>query len=229
MVQLDVSLLAGLLAEQLLRSLRPAISREALLLQLGRGGGRGGDQIQPLHDQARADALPRARLPRPHLGALSTERRGASSRTASARCCPSASGPVRRSRRAREGAARIATSRPSSFEPIQGKGVNIPADDYLPEAARALPQVRHAARCGRGPDRPRPHRKVLRRRALGRRAGHDLHGEGALRRLRARRRGRVRKHVIDAVFRPHGSRGGARVDLLEEQPRDGRRPRDAAR
>jgi hypothetical protein len=53
----------------------------------------------------------------------------------------------------------------------------------------AVPRARHAVRGRRDPDRDRPDRPVLGDRALGRRARHAAHGEGALGRLRAGRRG----------------------------------------
>ena len=56
---------------------------------------------------------------------------------------------------------------------------------------RALQEIRRAAGLRRGATGPGPHRKVPRHRALGRRARHGVHGEGALGRIRAGGRGGV--------------------------------------
>ena len=86
-------------------------------------------------------------------------------------------------------------------EPIQGKGVNLPDDDYLREARGALPAPRHAVHRRRDPDRARPHRPFPRRRTLGRRAGHGADRQGALGRPRAGRRGaRRKKRIFDKIF-----------------------------
>ena len=113
-------------------------------------------------------------------------------------------------------------------EPIQGKGVNIPADDYLPEAARLCRKygtllVADEMQTGLGrtgkffavehwgvePD------MICMAKAL---SGGFVPG----------RRGRDAQARHGRRLQPHGSRGRARLDLLEEQPGDGSRPRDAA-
>ena len=70
------------------------------------------------------------------------------------------------------------------IEPVQGKGVHLPPDGYLADGAAAVPPGGGAVRVRRGPDRPRAHRAVPGARALGSRPRHDLPGQGAVRRAR---------------------------------------------
>ena len=63
-----------------------------------------------------------------------------------------------------------------------------PARRLPPERARGVRPPRHPADPRRGDGRLRPHRQVVRLRALGRRAGHPLRREGDQLRLRAARR-----------------------------------------
>ena len=98
-------------------------------------------------------------------------------------------------------------------EPIQGKGVNLPTDEFLPGAA-AVQEIRHHLHCRRNPDRHRPHRKIPRGRALECRARHGAAGESAV-------AGHVpvgalltRKHLRQDL-QPDGPRGRARLDLCE--------------
>ena len=57
----------------------------------------------------------------------------------------------------------LASRRIAAFvvEPIQGKGVNLPDDGLPARRAGALPPLRDAVRRRRDPDRPRPHRQFL--------------------------------------------------------------------
>ena len=74
---------------------------------------------------------------------------------------------VRRRSTRSSGSSRAATWPRSIVEPVQGKGVHLPPDGYLPAAQRLCRERGHAVRLRRGPDRPRAHRAVPRARALG--------------------------------------------------------------
>ena len=85
-------------------------------------------------------------------------------------------------------------------EPVQGKGVNLPAPGYLEGAPGALPPVRDVLRARRGADRLRTHREDVRPRALGPRARHRHRLEIALGRLRAGGGVPDEPEVYDNVF-----------------------------
>ncbi len=154
-----------------------------------------------LRHRSRQDRLLRSRLPRPDHGRALAERRRSSSATASGRCCGDcASDSVQRPGRA---GARARGNDVAAFivEPIQGKGVNLPADGYLARGRAPLPRARHLARRRRDPDRHsaapggfwpastwalEPDMRAAR--------------EGALGRLRAGRRGRDARRGVRSVF-----------------------------
>ena len=99
--------------------------------------------------------LLRPRLPRPDLRRAVAERRRdlpRRLRAAAARLHRASRSTIspRWSRRCRR-----ATIAAFIVEPIQGKGVNMPADDYLQGAAELCRKLRHAVRRRRDPDRPR--------------------------------------------------------------------------
>ncbi len=100
-------------------------------------------------------------------------------------------------------------------EPIQGKGVNLPRRGLPAGGAAPVPRGGRAVRVRRGPDRDRAHRALPRARALGAAAGPGLRRQGAVRRVRADRRGarvaRARStRVFDGMERAvrHGSTFG---------------------
>ena len=107
-------------------------------------------------------------------------------------------------------------------EPIQGKGVIMPDDDYLQSAQATLPQIRHAVHRRRDADRPRPHRAVPRRRALGRRGRHRAAGKAAVGRPCPRWRGADAQMDFRQGVRPHGPRRGSRLDLRQKRSGHGR-------
>ena len=77
---------------------------------------------------------------------------------------------VRRPRARSRRACAARTSRVFLVEPVQGKGVNLPAARLPRGRAGALPPLRDALLRRRGADRLRPHRPPVRVRALGPRA-----------------------------------------------------------
>ena len=93
---------------------------------------------------------------------------------------------------------------------------------------RAVPPPRRAARDRRGADRARPHRHVLRVRAVGRRARPRHRRQGALGRLRAGRRGDREERRSSNGLRQDGPRRRAQLDVRPERAGDDRGARDAA-
>ncbi len=90
LVQMDVSVLAGILAERLLR--QRALPRQGVLRQLRRRGGRGGDQVRALrHRAAAASSTASTRFHGLTLRRAVAQRRRRCSATASSRCCRTAS------------------------------------------------------------------------------------------------------------------------------------------
>ncbi len=112
-------------------------------------------------------------------------------------------------------------------EPIQGKGVNMPTDEFLPGAAALCKQIRHAVRRRRNPDRDGPHRALPRGRALECRTRHGAARQGAVGRSRSGRRAADAQGDLRQDLQPDGPRGRARLDLREERSGDGRRHRHA--
>ena len=201
----------------------PAVPGQGLLLQLRHRGGRGGDQVRPRRHPADEDRLLRPRLPRPDHGRAVAERRRALPRRLRA-----AAGRLRarcRSTTCSRWSARCSAGDVAAFivEPIQGKGVNLPADGYLPEAQRLCRKHGTLFVADEIQTGARPHRPLPRLRALGRRARHGAAGEGAVRRLRTGRRRRHAPGDLRQDVRPDGPGGRARLDLRQERPGDGRR------
>ncbi len=65
------------------------------------------------------------------------------------------------------------------LEPVLGEGGYIPAPKaFLQGIVGTLPRARHPLHRRRGAERLRPHRHDVRGRAVRRRAGRDLHGQG---------------------------------------------------
>ena len=121
------------------------------------------------------------------------------------------------------------------LESVTGtNGVLVPPDGYMQGVPGALRQIRHPDDRRRGHERVRPDRKVVRHRALGRRAGSDHHGERADERLCSAWGGRHaagnRRHVqgqtvprrADLQQPSSGMRGGARHSRGDGAGRPGR-------
>ena len=82
-----------------------------------------------------------------------------------------------------------------------GQGGQHPRRRLPRRRAGAVQKIRHAVRRRRDPDRPRPHRQVPGAGALGRRARHGADRQGAVGRPRAGRRvASTTKRVFDKVF-----------------------------
>ena len=110
-------------------------------------------------------------------------------------------------------------------EPIQGKGVNLPTDEFLPGAAalcRKYGTLFIADEIQTGIGRTG---KFLGGRALECRTRHGAAGEGAVRRTRAGRRAADPQEHLRQDLQPDGSRGRARLDLCEKRSGDGGRYR----
>ena len=142
MLAMGTTLLPGLLAEELIGiAARP--DRALPLHELRHRGGRGRAEARPRRDRTRARRLVRARLPRPDARRALRERLPRVHRplpAAPARLQPR---PVRRSRRAREGAAaRGRRGLPRRADPGEGRA---PPAGRLPRGrAGALPPLRDA-------------------------------------------------------------------------------------
>jgi hypothetical protein len=87
------------------------------------------------------------------------------------------------------------------LEPIQGEGgVNVPSDEYLPAVRRLCDEFGALLIFDEVQTGHRAHRQDVRLRALERRSGHHVSGEGARRRRDADRRDRRdRGRVFEAV------------------------------
>ncbi len=129
LVQLDAALLPGLLAEALggEDARRPPA---VFLLQLGRGGDRGGDQVREIRDQAAPNHPRGSRVSRPqHRGAVPQWWQGVPRGIRRAACraatrCPFGDiGALERELQRDDVAALV-------LEIIQGKGVNLASDEY---------------------------------------------------------------------------------------------------
>ena len=132
LVQMDVPTLAGILAERLLAYV--PLSRQGILHQLGRRGGRSRNQVRARRDRPAGIVYCDHAFHGLTYGALSLNgdanfRDGFEPLLPAA--CASRSTICRRSNR------RLSTRDIAAFivEPIQGKGVNLPADGYLKDAA----------------------------------------------------------------------------------------------
>ncbi len=92
----------------------------------------------------------------------------------------------------------------------------------------ALSPARDPVRRRRGADGARPHRDVPGHAGRERRSRSGARRQGALGRLRAGRRRRRQEVDLRQDVRPDGPRRRARLDVRQEQPGHGRRPRHAA-
>ena len=109
-------------------------------------------------------------------------------------------------------------------EPIQGKGVNLPPEGYLRGAQALCRDAGTLFVCDEVQTGHRPHGRLPRARALGARTRPDLRGEGALGRVRADRRGPRLAVRLRPRIRRHGAGRPPRVDLRGQRP-GGRRRR----
>ena len=165
LVQMDVSTLAGILAERLLAHV-PHLDKVFF-------ANSGAESVEA------AIKFARGATGRPGIvycghafhgltyGALSLNGDENLPRAASSRCCRIASSfrstiSPRWSRRCRR--AQVAAF---IVEPIQGKGVILPTDELSAGRAAALPPLRHAVHRRRDPDRHRAHRQIPRRASTG--------------------------------------------------------------
>ena len=142
--QLGVTLLSGVLAEQLLARAPASVARDGPGEQRHRGG-RGGDQDRPRRDRPPARAVRRARLSRADAGFAVAQRE----RRVPRRLRPAAAG-------LRSGCVgdldalerELARGDVAAFvvEPVQGKGVNLPPDGLPDRRPGAVPRGGDAVR-----------------------------------------------------------------------------------
>ena len=106
-------------------------------------------------------------------------------------------------------------------EPVMGAGgVIVPPAELFPSAARDLRPPRRAADRRRGDHRLRPHRPLVRARALGRGAGHRVVRQGRDVRLRAA----GRRHRVEARAQGDGGRADRTRSSCTRRPIPGTRP-----
>ena len=136
----------------------PLRRRAGLLLQLGRGGGRGGAQVRAQGDRQARDRRARGLVPRPHARRARRDRPAGEARgVRAARAGRHVRARERRRRRSRRRSGRRRGC--ILLEPIQGEGGVHPLDAGVRRRrARARRRARRAARLRRGADRRRPHR-----------------------------------------------------------------------
>ena len=224
--QLGVTLLSGVLAEQLLARAPDSVAAMVPANTRHRGGG-GGDQDRPRRHRPPARAVCRARLPRADARLPVAQRRGGVPRRVRAAAARLRPRGLRRPRRAGaragprgRGGVRGRAGPGQGREPSAG-GVSAGRPEAVPRSGRTV-------RVRRGADGHRPHRPLPGARALGPSAGHDLPRQGAVRRARADRRGARLAGGVRQRVRRHGARRPPRLDLRRQRPRGGRRAGDAA-
>ena len=225
LVQMDVSPLAGILAERLLRHV-PFLDKVFF-------ANSGAESVEAAIKFARAATgrptivVLRARVSRLVLRRALADRRQDIPRRISARCCriasrsPSTIWPrlKRRSPRGRSAAFIV--------EPIQGKGVNLPDDGYLRgalELCRKHGTIFVADEIQTGLGRTG---RFLAVEHWGIEPDMVLLAKSLVRRPCSGRRRADQEMDFRQGVRPHGPGGRARIDILKERPRDGGRDRDA--
>ena len=172
---------------------RPAV---LLLLQLRHRGQRGRAEARQAatrrrkkanHTQ-RASSAPSSGFHGKSFGQPERERQGASGASPSTRCVPNVRFVPYGDADALDKELKVCDTIGFDIaafiaEPVQGEaGRHRPAGRLLPQGARDLRQVGHPVHRRRGADGHGPHRHALGHRALGRRARHHDHGQGARRR-----------------------------------------------
>ena len=133
LVQLDVSTLAGVLAERLLEHV-PYLDK-VFFANSGAETRRGRDQVRARRDRPPRHRPLRPLLPRPVLRRAVADRRSELPRRLRAAAAGLHHDPVQRSRQRWSRRCRSRQVAAFIVEPIQGKGVNMPTDEFLPGAA----------------------------------------------------------------------------------------------
>ena len=185
-VQIHYSVLAGMLAESLADRLPARLDATFF-------ASAGAEAVDSAMKFARAaTGRPRllscdCELPRRHARVRCRSSATSSSRRGSGRCCPVATGFRSATSTRLEAELRKRDVAAFIVEPIQGGSVHAPARWLPARRPGAVPPLRHPVRARRDPDRARPHREVVRARALGPRARLRAGRQGAQRRLHAGR------------------------------------------
>ncbi len=205
-----------------------ALSGQGILCQFRHRDGGSGDQVRPRGNRPLENTVLRARLSRADLRRAVAEWRRDLQEGFRAAARRLRGRSIQRSERARERAAPArCRGLHRGADPGQGRS---PAVSRLSEiGGRPLPPLWQPVHRRRNSVRPWPHRQVLRRRSLGRRAGHDPGGQGAVGRPCAGRRAADTQGHLRSAVQPDGPRRGAWFDLRQERSRDGGRHRDACR
>ena len=229
LVRMDCSLLSGLAAEMLTeaRRRRP-VAR--VLLQQRHGDDRRRDQVRPLLHRPAGHRLLRPRVPRPdHRRSLALNgadffRERFGDLMPGTRKVPFNDLPALEQALATKTGRRV-HRRAGAGQELRGRRRRLPR-----RGPAALPQVRHAAGARRSAVRPGSNGQMVLLPALaGGRAGHRLHRQGAVRRLRPGRRGHhpaedhgLRLQLDGALRRPL-------QHVRPERPGHGRGPGEPAR
>ena len=137
--------------------------------------------------------------------------------------------PVQRSFGAREGALRREMSRPSSSSRSRAKASICRPTTTCSDAAELCRTLRRPVRCRRNSDRAGTHRPFPRGRTLERRTRHGAARQDAVGRTCAGRGCAGATIDFRKGLQSHGPGGGARIDFRQERPRHGGRNRDARR
>ena len=224
LVQLDVSTLAGVLAERLLEYV-PYLDK-VFFANSGRGMRRGRDQVRARRDRPAGHRVLRPCLPRIVLRRAVADRRSEFPRRLRAAAAGMHLDSLQRSRRAGTGAV-VAPGRRLHRRADPGQGRQHAHRRIPAGRGRAVPEIRHAAHRRRNPDRHRPHRAIPRGRALECRARHGAAREGAVRRPCSGRRAADPQEHLRQDLQSNGPRGRARLDLCEKRSGDGGRHRHA--
>ena len=198
MVQMDCSLLSGLLGEALLKKM-PAAPGRRLLLQLGHGSGRRRHEVCPRRHRAAADRQPAGSYHGLSYGALSITgnenfQEGFGPMLADTERVPLGDLDALEATLAmRDVAAFI-------VEPVQGKGVKFPKDDYFQRAQELCREHGTLLDLRRGADGAGADGEMVCLRALGPGAGYHHDCQEPQRRLRACGAVVARRWIYQSVF-----------------------------
>ena len=225
--QLGVTLLSGVLAEQLLGA-RSGQRRCDGPGQHRHRGGRGGDQDRPRGHRPAARAVRRPRLPRAHAGLAVDQRERRVPRRASDRCCPVASRWTSAISTRSSASSRAATWRHSWSSRFRARASTSLPPTTCRGAQRLCRQAGALFVCDEVQTGIGRTGRFLALEHWELAAGHGLPRQGPLRRARPDRRAARLARGLRPRVRRHGAGGPPRVDVRRQRPRGGRRAGHAA-